>query len=568
MNSISIKTNGYNLYRMNTKIFLFYLLLTFIYSCASTKAPPGGPVDETPPAIIEVDPPSGTTGLTTNKISLVFSEYMDENSFKGNIKVFPQLSTTLEFKFKGEKIVLTLPDSLDSEKTYIIYLNRNIKDEHGISLAGTIQLAYTTGDQISSGIIEGKVYGEGDKSVHLWKFNETAIDSIYATPPDYITDVNDDGIYSFSYLAPGSYQVLSVDKSAAGLPLNTDHTGYGLYWEEKINLAADDTLSNINMRLWKIPNRLKLLRGEWSAFKWGRLIFNNDLPEGLIINYQLKYEDGIVTDSLLYYLDPIDQKNLIIQPSDSLMQKSIKVNIRSLIFDDEVLLDSSEVLIQIPQDPDTSYLQILKPVRNFQISPNRLTKSELNLIFSKPVQLSTDSLLNPKLFKYDSVQVKIKINQKSPMHLQLVPLLDWEENENYQLKIYREGVLSEYGRGLKDSVSIINLRTTKSIGFGMVTGNAREFALSNLAIELFSTKNPSLSQTTFVNFKSEYEFKTVPEGDYSLYFFEDGDNDMKYSFGNAYLNIPSEWFYFYPDTFEVRSNWETEIGLSKLTGIK
>ena len=204
-----------------------------LWNCASIKAPPGGPVDETPPDIIEVNPPSGTTSLASNKITVKFSEYMDEKSFKNNIKVFPRLTKPLEFKFKGDELILTLPDSLDSDKTYIIYLNRNIKDEHRIPLAKTVQLAYSTGEKISNGIIEGKVYGSGEKSVHLWKINDAVTDSLFATQSDYITDVNDDGLYSFSYLAPGNYKVLAVNKSGAGLPLDTKHTGYGLYWQEK-----------------------------------------------------------------------------------------------------------------------------------------------------------------------------------------------------------------------------------------------------------------------------------------------------------------------------------------------
>lgn len=549
---------------MKIKKQLFYLLLIFIYSCASIKAPPGGPVDETPPDIIEVNPPSGTTSLTSNKISVKFSEYMDEKSFKNNIKVFPRLNKPLELKFKGDEIILTFPDSLDDAKTYIIYLNRNIMDEHRVPLAKTVQLAYSSGEKISNGIIVGQVFGSGEQSVHLWKINGVVTDSLFATQPDYITDVNDDGRYSFSYLAPGNYQILAVEKSSAGLPLNISHTGYGLHWQKKLSLAENDTLSNINMRLWKEPQKLKLLRGEWSAFNWGKLFFNNDLPEGITADLQLKSEDDQNIDLLQYYLDPMDLKNLILQVSDSLAQNSLKVNIISLKLDDKLLLDSSEVLIQIPQEPDTSYLKILKPAPNFQISPNTLTIQDLDIIFSKPIQLSEDSLLSPKLFKNDSIPVNVNIKQINPMQFQLLPLLQWEENEKYKLKINRESIAVEGGRGLKDSITTINLRTSKSIGYGTVIGKISESVKLNLVVELFSTKNPSLSHTSFVNSKSQFEFKTIPEGNYSLYFFNDSDNDMKYSFGNAYPNIPSEWFYFYPDTFEVRANWETEIAPVKL----
>jgi hypothetical protein len=177
-------------------------------------------------------------------------------------------------------------------------------------------------------------------------------------------------------------------------------------------------------------------------------------------------------------------------------------------------------------------------------------------------------LLALKLFKNDSIPVNVNIRQINPIQLQLVPSLQWEENEKYQLKINRESIITDSGRGLKDSVLTIKLRTTKSIGYGSVTGIISESAHFNLAVELFSAKNPSLSRTSFVNSKSQFEFKTIPEGNYSLYFFEDIDNDMKYSFGNAYLNIPCELFHFYPDTFEVRANWETEIAPIKLPEIK
>jgi len=546
----------------------FYLLLIFIYSCASIKAPPGGPVDETPPVVEEVFPASGSVNLVTREIVVKFSEYMDEKSFAKNIKVFPHLPKPLEYKFKGDEIILLLPDSLDSANTYIFNLNRSIQDEHRIPLANTVQLAYSTGENISNGVISGKIYGSGEKSIHLWKITDTVIDSLFATLPDYITDVNDDGYYSFNYLAQGNYQVLAVEKSGASLPLDPTHTGYGLHWQDKLNLTENDTLSNINMRLMKEPQKLKLLRGEWSAFNWGKLIFNNELPRDLIVDLKLESESGNYFDPPQYYLDPMDQKNLVVQLSDSIESNSIKTFIESLKFDGELRLDSAEVIIQIQQEPDTSYLKILNPTTNYRILSNSLTIAALNITFSRPVQLSPDSIYIPKLFKNDSVPVNVDIKRINPMQYKLIPLLKWDENEKYQLRINRDGILVENGRGLKDSVSIFNLHTTQNTGYGTVIGKINNVDDLNLVVELFSTKNPSLSHSSIVNSESKFELETIPEGNYSLYFFKDNNKDMKYNFGNAYPNIPSEWFYFYPDTFEIRTNWETEIAPINLLGNK
>ena len=358
-----------------------------LWNCASIKPPPGGPVDETSPTVISVNPSSGTTYLKSNKIIVNFSEYMDEYSFKNNYSVYPRLENTLGFKFKGNEIVFTLPDSLDREKTYIIYLNRNIKDEHGVPLAKTIQLAYSTGSKISKGALGGRVYSSEKVSVHLWEINEHIPDSLFATQPDYITDVDEDGHYSFNYLVPGNYQLLAVEKPGSGLPLNTEHTAYGLNWHSKLNLSENDTLSNIDIRIWREPQELELLRGEWTAFNWGKLIFNKELSKDINLDLNLKSEDEQNIDLVRYYLDPIDSKNLIVQIVDSLTQKSLNVNIGSIKLNDELLLDSSNVVIQIPQDQDTSYLQILNPIQNFQISPSNLTGKELNIIFSKPIEI-------------------------------------------------------------------------------------------------------------------------------------------------------------------------------------
>ena len=157
----------YNLIKLDKLIFL--LIAFLLWQCASIKAPPGGPVDVIPPEIISIDPQSGTTNLDIRKIRIEFSEYMDENSFSKNIVMFPRLEEELRYKFKGSKIELLLPQKMDSTITYIIQLNRNIKDEHGVTLAKSEFLAYSTGSEISSGAVSGKIYSDNPTSIHLWK---------------------------------------------------------------------------------------------------------------------------------------------------------------------------------------------------------------------------------------------------------------------------------------------------------------------------------------------------------------------------------------------------------------
>ena len=128
-------------------------------ACAAVKPPGGGPPDTIPPKLISAAPSSGTTHFPGGNIHLVFSEYMDEDRLTKGIRVYPQLSSPPEVKFRGKELELSLPTNLLPDQTYIISLGREVTDEHGVELAAPIYLAYSTGEAIDSSRITGRVYG-------------------------------------------------------------------------------------------------------------------------------------------------------------------------------------------------------------------------------------------------------------------------------------------------------------------------------------------------------------------------------------------------------------------------
>ena len=68
---------------------------------------------------------------------------------------------------------------------------------------------------------------------------------------------------------------------------------------------------------------------------------------------------------------------------------------------------------------------------------------------------------------------------------------------------------------------------------------------------------------TYVNFDGKINIQRIREGNYSLLFFEDSDGGNRYSYGSLDPYKPAEWFFIYPDTVEIRGNWDME-----LTGIQ
>ena len=68
-----------------------YLCLLILFSCASVKAPQGGPLDFEPPKLISTSPQILTDLTQGQKITLSFNEFIKEKSLKNAIEIFPNV---------------------------------------------------------------------------------------------------------------------------------------------------------------------------------------------------------------------------------------------------------------------------------------------------------------------------------------------------------------------------------------------------------------------------------------------------------------------------------------------
>ncbi len=530
----------------------FFLILSCLFAlitwqCAAFGLPDGGPKDTTPPELLSADPPSGTVRLSSRKISLLFSEYMDEKSFEKGIRVAPVLKGEPDIEFRGEKIFLTLPDDIKDDMTIVVTLSRDIKDEHGVELSKSIQLAYSYGDKINEGIIKGKVYSNKQAAVYL--FNSDGSDTLLLSLPNYISEAEDNRSFTFNYLAPGSYQILAIDRSAAGAKLDPARMSYGVSSTQIIDL---DTLkTGIHLRLHQEEVPLRLVRGEWNDWNWGKIYFNNEIPLEILFS-ELK----IGSRDLEWFLSPDDQKAVVVTINDSLRNKKESISFSSIQLNNKVVLDSSIIFVSVPSTDDTNSLRLIKPESKITITPDK-SGPPLELIFSRPVGLQTLSQYDATLFISDSIEVLYNRTITSPMSMTIVPQDGWKPKSSYTFNISNldSGSLKNT---FKDSITMIKISTNRELGYGGVSGliNGVE---GNIIAEINHTENISWEFHSVVNSAGHFEFIEVPEGKYTISLFEDKDNDSAYSYGKAFPFQPSEWFYVSNDTIEIRANWDIEL---------
>lgn len=533
--------------KLKLSLILYCLSALIAWQCAALGPPSGGAKDTTPPELLSADPPSGTVRLMVPEIILSFSEYMDEKSFEKGIRVAPVLKGELGIKFKGEKIIIILPDDIKKDVTVVVTLSREIKDEHGVGLSKSTQLAYSLGDKINNGSISGRVYA--DQPAALYLFHDDGSDTLLLSSPNYISEAGDDGSFAFNYLAPGSYQILAIDRGVSGAKLDPFRMAYGVSSFSKIVL--DSLQTDIHLKLHQEDRPLRLLRGEWRDWNWGQIYFNNELSRKISFS-NLK----IGSKDLDWFLSPVDKTIIVVLIKDSLNTTKETISFSSIQLNDLMVLDSSKVNVTIPSISDTNSLTFTKPGVNISITPDK-TGPEVEFIFSRPVGEDIINNHTVKLLLNDSIDVVIDKNITTPMSMTILPKDGWKTKSSYTLKIFKSDS-GEVKHTLKDSVTTFKLSTNRELGYGGLLGSIMGNS-ENIVAEINHVENSQWKFKSVVNSAGHFEFFEVPEGKYTISLFEDNDKNYSYTFGKALPFQPSEWFYESSDSIEIRANWDIEL---------
>ena len=216
---------------------LLALCLLVLFSCASVKAPQGGPLDSNPPKLKSTSPAILTNLNHGQQITLSFNEFIKEESLKNAIELFPTVNQKIDFEYYGKEVIITLPSNLDKDKTYVISLNSNLSDEQNVKLNENIVIPISLSNSINQAAIKGKIFGSYSKpSILLWKgiIDKSELPS---RKPDYVISSNDK--FSFGYLAYDKYTVLAVDLYNPKLSLEKNKLSF--FSENFIELTKDNT---------------------------------------------------------------------------------------------------------------------------------------------------------------------------------------------------------------------------------------------------------------------------------------------------------------------------------------
>lgn len=543
------------------------LALLFLWGCAAIQAPSGGPKDTTPPDVVAVSPLNESTHFSGGEIVLTFSEYIDRNSIKSSLSIVPRLEQEPEVGYHGKSFTLTLPGSLEANRTYVITFGRDLRDEHNVQLTEPIQLAFATGDSINRGSISGEVVRslEND-AVQLWQTPGDSIpDSLLTTLPQYTTDVAEDGSFKFRYLSPGIYTMAAVGQEGRGRAIDPGRMRYGLSWYPSVTIDSSESVSGLAFRLRLEPQPLKIRKGNWEGLRWGTLTFNRPadslhIPDNLTLAYQ-DSTGQVFHETPILYPDARDSTRWVMESKSGIPDQTIDVRwLESVSTDSGIRIDSLSLSLRVPAEIDTTALTLITPTSSLRFAPEKERQPDLDIVFSKPVYPVPSPRLYPLVYtKSDTESVPVTINRISPLHWRLTPFNPWRENTEYFIEFLQTGYTAYDSTTFADSLVSVSFKTTETIGYGGLHGRVVFPSRDRLIAHIKSIENPQKSWKSVVNSQSLFHFKEVPEGPYSLMVFADRDHSNAYTFGTAIPPTAAEWFYRHPDTLEIRANWDVEL---------
>ena len=195
----------------------FILLLWLTGGCASDRPPTGGPVDTTPLQVVSSNPAPSSVNVSTDRIHLTFSHYISGRQLLNSLVFSPSIGE-YDIAVNGKEVDIRVLRPLEKNRTYIITLDKNLKDYRSRSFPGPYTLAFSTGPVIDTGIISGKVINldfSPAKNALLLAFAEqlkpSEAGNLMTSNPDYLVQANSSGAFSFNNLKPGFYKIFAVD---------------------------------------------------------------------------------------------------------------------------------------------------------------------------------------------------------------------------------------------------------------------------------------------------------------------------------------------------------------------
>jgi len=567
--------------------FLFYVL----WSCASTGSPSGGPKDETPPVMLKSTPPLNSLNFQGKEITIYFDEIIQVKDIFQKLVVSPPMNKRPIVTARGKNLIIRFEEDLQPNTTYTLDFADAVSDNNEGNILDNFRFSFSTGTDIDSLAISGIVVDAADLApvagVFVLAYNNLSDTAFTTQVPVRLAKTDQSGFFSIQNLAEGQYKIYALED--VNRNYYYDQPGERIAWHnelitplieyrERIDSIAPDSVHVFEYHVF-VPDSMKLFlfkednepqyikdRKRQSRNKLD-FVFNRPLKERLHIkavkpvteNEWFVYERNMLNDSISLWITDstfIMSDSLFVSISyhvkDSLKQFVIKTDTLNAYFFD-LASATSQRRRGSKDEAEKPEIETLKPetlkrtleiFADFDISfPTPISNYDLSMM---KLEQQVDTIRKPLEFQFirDSLRVRRYIIN-----------YPWEIGQKYVFTADSAAITDIYGLKTDAINHSFNIKTTDSYGiiiFDIL--NTQE----NWLLQILNRQEKPV-RNAYIPANGKIIFRFLPPGDYFLRIVEDVNRNGEWDTGNLSENIQPERIIYYPESVNVRANWDINI---------
>ncbi|MFT6844410.1 MAG: hypothetical protein ACJAUV_000588 [Flavobacteriales bacterium] len=519
---------------------ILLISVVFFTACAQVVAPSGGDKDKTPPVLLSSTPANFTTNFNALEVRFQFDEYVTINKINSALVVSPPLLEQPEMRMKGKSVIMTMPDSMASNTTYVFNFGEGITDLNEGNVFNLVHV-FSTGSQIDSLEINGLVIDAFTKkpvenaSILLY---ENYVDSLpKTTRPNFFARTNKKGEFTVPYLKANQYGLVALVDGNADLIFNTPTEGIAFLDTSIIHLT-EDTLPTLQPLYTFVEDKTPLKITDKKRIKSTEYRFGfNKKIENVSVR---ALEDSI---GVLYTKTSEKQDSLFVwtthEPKDSV---KFEISLNEIPTDTVIFYIRKSNKVKL-----ATKIQTISPISTIGKHQN------YTLAFNQPIQVGDISKLS---LISDSTLVESKWSITDSNVFELIGEANWLANNDYQLVLDSGAVLSRNGVSM-DSTSM-KFSVKPPDYFGVLYLNITFEKKASYVLTLLSGNGVLISKQLLTEDK-KLVFPNLKPGKYTCHIFEDENGDAEWTTGDFDIKRQPEKIFYLNKELKIRSNWDLKI---------
>ena len=542
--------------RKQTARFLMVLLPLLAAACANPRPPPGGPPDATPPQVVHTTPAADSVGVGTGTpIRIGFSESMNRRSVTRAIFISPRFSTDPDFRWRGRELEIRPREGLREDRTYVVSVGAGSSDESFNRMEASYSFAFSTGDRLSGGEIDGSVHLITGKrgQVYVWAYDLTGAGDPdpAADPPAYVTQPGADGTYRFVRLGAGRYRLFAFQDGdrdqvynpgePLAVPSGDVPLGHG-------DLRAQLSVLKMAVRD-SVPPRFISARTPDRR----RLSLRFDEPVNLSLPPRITGDDGLLEVQAIYP-DAKDSSRVWLVTGPQTAETEYRVELGGI--EDRFgnpIAPGEAAAVRGEGQPDR---RAPVPVRvDPEIEARHVSQdASLRIDFNEAMSAVT----NPGFWVVsDSTDApEGRFSWPLPNRLAFRPLQAWVSGKTYALRA-RADRLSDVSGNPAEGEIVFRFSVASSEDQGVLSGSVVA-SKTPIVVRARRLSGSGKAHTlTVAPGDTSYVLDALPPGSYRVLAFVDVDGNRSWTPGAVRPFVAAEPMFVLRDTIEVVSRWET-----------